>query len=211
MDVNEAQRATFCDLTLACLRPRTAPTALGRIETWLKSGEAGGDLVGCLFSELGVVNQILLLRRFDDVGTLLEARRRVVHSADPLGICDFALDLVMNIAVELPGRPEAAAASAGSAFEVRTDVPRPGSLDRAVDLWLTASTGAEPRARFGAYTIAGDRQSIVHVWSWTSIDERSRLADDASPTNIWRLTGPDSAPLAQHAEIFRAATFSPMQ
>jgi hypothetical protein len=200
------------DLTLARLRPRTVPAALERMQAWLKSEQGSGELLACLFSELGIVNQVLLLRRFDGIDALLAARQRIVHSTDPLGIGELALELVMNIGVAMPAASSASAASSGPFFEVRTDVPRPGSMARAFSLWRDVHNRASgPRPCFGAYSIAGDSPSLVHIWPWSTLDERAMVVDDASPTNIWRMAEPDDAPLSQRVDIFRAASFSPMQ
>lgn len=208
---SEIQPAHY-DMMLARLKPRTVPAALERMNGWLKEEQRGGELLGCLFSELGIVNQILLLRRFGGIDALLDARQRIVHSTDPLGIGEFAVELVMNIGAAMPATALAPAASKGSFFEVRTDVPRSGSMDRAFDLWRAAcNRAAGPRPCFGAYSIAGDSQNLVHIWPWATLDERAQIADDASPTNLWRLAEPDDAPLSQRVDIFRAAAFSPMQ
>ena len=210
-DVNEIQPAHY-DLTLARLKPRTVPAALERMNAWLKGDQGGGALLACLFSELGIVNQVLLLRRFNDIDALLDARQRTVHSTDPLGIGEFAVDLVMNIGVAMPATASTPAAAKGPFFEVRTDVPRPGSIARAFHLWQAVCSRADgPRPCFGAYSIAGDSQNLVHIWPWSTLDERAQVADDTSPTNIWHMADPDDAPLSQRCDIFRAASFSPMQ
>ena len=196
-------RGPYYDVTLARVRPRTVPPALACIEAWLKDGNQA-ELVGCLFSDLGTVNQILILRRFVGIRALLDERARTPLEADPLGISEYALELVMNIAVVMPGAGQQT--SAGPYFEVRSDVIRPGALGRAIELWKAAAAPA-----FGVYTLAGDRPTILHVWPGVSLDERGLLADDVVPSNIWRHAAPDDLPLSQRAQIFRAAAFSPMQ
>lgn len=209
--VSEIQPAHY-DMILARLRPRTVPATLKSLHAWLKGEPDGGELLGCLFSELGIVNQVLLLRRFGGVDALLDARQRIVHSTDPLGIGEFAVELVMNIGAAMPATVSTPATSVGPFFEVRTDVPRPGRLCHAFNSWQAAcSRSTAPRPIFGVYSIAGDSQGIVHIWRWPTIDERAQIADDVSPTNLWRMGEPDDAPLSQRVDIFRAAAFSPMQ
>lgn len=209
--VSEIRPAHY-DMMLARLRPRTVPAALKGMHAWLKGERCGGELLGCLFSELGIVNQVLLLRRFDDIDTLLDARQRIVHSTNPLGIGEFAIELVMNIGVAMPAIASAPVTSVGSFFEVRTDVPRPGTLCHAFNSWQAAcSHSTAPRPIFGVYSIAGDSQTILHIWPWATVDERAQITDGESPTNLWRMAKPEDAPLSQRVDIFRAATFSPMQ
>jgi len=199
-------RDPLYDVTLVRVRPRTVPQALARLAGWLEAREQG-DLVGCFFSELGTVNQILMLRRFADIRALLGERAQTPLSADPLGISELTLELTRNIAVAMPDAGQGPAR--GPYFEVRTDVLKPGSLGRALHFWQAALRHASPA--FGAYTIAGDRLSIVHIWPWATLDERAQLVDDPLPINIWRAASPSDAPVSQRAEIFRAAAFSPMQ
>ena len=207
--MTETEQQARYDLTLVRLRPRTVPVALERLKLRLRQAEDKGELLACLYSEIGTVNQILLLRRYGGPRALLESRATAVLDRDPLGIAEFAASFSVDMCVALPAGFVSDVAC-GPFFEVRTDVPRPGALGRILDLWPVALANAVPvRPVFGGYTIAGDMMRIVHIWPWSSLEQRATTTDDACHTNIWT-AAPDLV-LSQRAEIFRAASFSPVQ
>lgn len=210
MALNEMRREATYDVTLARLRPRTMPAALDAVAGWLVGTEDGGTLVGCLFSELGIVNHLLLVRRFADTGALLEARRRILLGPDPFGISEYTLGMAMDIACALPLPAPSAEGMVAPFYEVRIDVTRPGSLDRVAGRWRAAVAEGTAAPRFGAYVVAGERESLLHIWPCRDLDAQAMAADEARASNIWRGTAPDGVLLSQRADIFRPAAFSPI-
>jgi hypothetical protein len=195
------------DLTQIRVHPRTAPAALKRIEP--RVATAAGALLACLYSEIGTVNLILLLRRYDGLGALLAAREALVTDPDPFGVSEFALGVTADICVALPGLPPVAPAVCGPFFEVRTEVPRVGRLFHALAPWKAAardSTGRAPIA--GLHSIAGDAPCILHVWPGAGLDERATMPGAAS--DPWPRTGADDF-VSCRTDVFRAAPFSPIR
>jgi hypothetical protein len=204
-EVDRADQARF-DLTLVRVRPRTAPAALERLERRVADGNAQGKLLACLYSEIGIVNLILLLRRYDGISALLAAREALVADPDPLGVSEFALGMTTDVCAALPGLPRISAAVRGPLFEVRTDMPRPGRLAQALSHWTDAARdGVGPLPIAGLYSIVGEAARIFHIWPGTGLDERAMAPDAVS--DPW--PGADDL-VGRRRDIFQAASFSPI-
>ncbi|RDJ26946.1 hypothetical protein DWF00_01870 [Bosea caraganae] len=202
-----AMDKTRFDLTLMRLHPRTMPAALERVRRWLEGRP--GQLIACLYSDIGTVNQLLLLRRFADAADLLAERDAALRERDPFGVSEFSLGLSMDLWAALPGIPAPGQPARGPLFELRTDRLKPGRLARALAAWGRAEPGLMPAAGF--FTLAADAPQIVHLWPWSSDAGRIGPSDADSPTDIaGRLGGAENL-AAQRTELFRAAAFSPLQ
>lgn len=197
------------DLTVLRLRPRTMPAALDRMKTWLEGQRSSGELLACLYSDLGTVNQLLLLRRFADTETLVAARDSAIREPDPFGVSEFTLGLTMNLMVAVPGLPAAGPGAHGPFFEIRSDEAKPGRLGQALASWQPAERGRTPL--LGLYTLAADAPRIVHIWPSSGPDGSAGLPIADSPTDFGPDFGGASNLASQKAEIFRAAGFSPLR
>jgi hypothetical protein len=61
------------------------------------------------------------------------------------------------------------------------------------------------------YSLDGAMPRFVHIWPYPSLDERQRLRSEAVKMGIWPPpSGPDQL-LAQQADIYLAAAFSPIR
>ena len=63
---------TTYDVTIITVRPGTHPAALGRLQHSL--GGAASELLACWYSDLGAINQILLIRSANDAAAVIEQR-----------------------------------------------------------------------------------------------------------------------------------------
>ena len=50
------------DVATITVRPGTAPKAIAKLEAPLTAGHAGRNLLACWYSEIGALNQILIIR-----------------------------------------------------------------------------------------------------------------------------------------------------
>src|ERR1700733_7755628 len=80
------------DVTTLTVRPGTTPQALARLEQWLLENRLGGKLLTCWYSELGALNQILLIREYAGDTEIATDRDAIVRSSNPYGVADFVTD-----------------------------------------------------------------------------------------------------------------------
>ena len=68
-----------------------AGTAASNVQAYSSSPEAQGELLGCWFTDIGVLNQMIVLRGFADLATLEAERNRTQKSANPFGCLAWRL------------------------------------------------------------------------------------------------------------------------
>jgi hypothetical protein len=74
------------DVTIIMVRPATHPKALTALERSLANDPA---LLACWYSEIGALNQILIIRTINDPTAAVESRMAMLKSKDPFGVGEF--------------------------------------------------------------------------------------------------------------------------
>ena len=200
------------DVTVITVRPGTHPNALAKMKDWL-AASAGGALLACWFSELGALNQILLLRQYEDEARLLADRSAVLQSGDPFGVAEFIVAMNMDTYFPFPIRDKIEPGAFGPIYEVRTYVLKPDGLGPTIALWNKA---VPARARISPliaamYSVTGSVTRFLHVWSYASLDERQRLRAKALADGVWPPPGGPDHLLTMQSDIYLPATFSPLR
>ena len=77
------------DVTIITVKPNTHMKALPGVEQWLKDNPRKGEFIGCLASEIGDLNKILLLHHYDSEADLAADREVVAKSANRFGCLDL--------------------------------------------------------------------------------------------------------------------------
>ena len=62
------------DVTIITVKPNTHMKALPGVEQWLKANPRKGEFIGCLASEIGDLNKILLLHHYESEADLAADR-----------------------------------------------------------------------------------------------------------------------------------------
>ena len=70
------------DVTIVTVRPGTHPQALAVLGKRLADDQS---LLACWYSDIGAVNQILIIRNVVNVAAIIEARAAALASPDPGG------------------------------------------------------------------------------------------------------------------------------
>ncbi len=168
----------------------TAGAAAAAVDAFVRSPDAQGELLGCWTSDIGALNQMIVLRGFADAATLLTERRRTQRSADPFGCGALAVSMQFE-AYEgfdwLPAvRPSAESGIRGPVYEIRTYGIKPGGVQMTSDLWqrdLPARHELSPCV--GAMVALDGPLRFTNIWAYPSIDARSKARADAVAAGIW--------------------------
>ena len=72
------------DVTIITVKPNTHMKALPPLEQWLKANPRKGEFIGCLTSEIGDLNQILLLHHYASEADLAADRDAVAQRRQPV-------------------------------------------------------------------------------------------------------------------------------
>ncbi len=198
------------DVTIFTVRPGTHPQALAVLGKALANDPG---LLACWYSDIGAVNQILLIRKNEDAAASLENRLAALTSKNPFGIGEFVTAMAMDTYVPFDFMPALQPGRFGPCYEVRTYMLKPGGLEPTIALWRKAIPGRSKvspvLAAMSAVTGAVTR--FMHIWPYPSFDERARLRDKAVADGVWPPPGGPSHLLSQQVDIYLPAAFSPMK
>jgi len=204
---------TTYDVTIITVRPGMHPEALARLKQQGASATPGGNLLACWYSDLGAINQILLIRSCDDEASLHAQRARILQSPSPFGLADLITAITIDSYVSFHFMPAMSGGRFGPFYEVRTYMLKPDGLARTIALWRDAVPGRNAVSPLLAamYSVTGPSIRFMHIWPYASLDERQRLRTKSVADGVWPPpNGPDQL-LSQQADIFLPADFSPMQ
>ena len=198
------------DVTILAVRPGTHPQALAVLGKSLPNEES---LLACWYSDIGTVNQILLIRTMADPATALDARLAMLKERSPFGIGEFITGMAMDTYVSFDFLPPMRAGQFGPCYEVRTYMLKPDGLAPTMELWRKAVPGRITVSPLLAAmtSVTGAVTRFMHIWPYRSFDERARLRDKAVADGVWPPPGGPGHLLSQQVDIYLPASFSPMR
>lgn len=200
------------DVTILTVRPGTHGKALPRIQAWIEANPVKGEFLACLFSDIGTLNQILLLHGYADAAALAADREQAAKSDNPFGCLEFIAGISRDTYTPFlrgadPARPAGTrvrgahlSAQAGLAHAHHGGVARRRAEPMKVSPMVTAM-----------YTLAGPMPRFMHIWPYPSLDERARIRAKAVEMGVWPPPGGPDHLMAQQTDIFLPAAFSPMR
>jgi len=206
----EASLPEAYDVTIVTVRPGTHPQALAVLGKSLADDQ---NLLACWYSDIGAVNQILIIRKPADAAATLDARFAALNAADPFGISEYVVAMAMDSYVPFnfiaPLRP----GEFGPCYEVRTYMLKPTGLAPTIEAWRKAVPGRMKISPVLAAmtSVTGAVTRFLHVWPYKSFDERARLRAQAAAAGVWPPPGGPGHLVSQQVDIYLPAPFSPMK
>lgn len=180
----------YYELATMTLPFGTTPQAAAQVQAFATAAGAGGELLGCWATDIGVLNQLIVLRGFADLGGLEAERRRTQASSDPYG-CGAVmqtLDVASYRGFDWmkPARPSAESGIKGPIYEIRTYGIKPGGVQPTIDLWAEYLPPREELSRCVVAMVALDgAPRFTNIWAYDSLDARSRIRGEAVSRGIW--------------------------
>ena len=178
----------YYELATMTLPFGTAAQAATNVQTFVAQGQ--GELLGCWFTDIGVLNQMIVLRGFDDLATLQAERLRTQHNASPFGCGDIFQSLEQHSYQGFPWmkpvRPSAESGVQGPVYEIRTYGIKPGGAQPTIDLWEQAIPAREKLSPCVIAMVALDGPlRFTNIWTYPSLDARTKARADAVAQGIW--------------------------
>jgi hypothetical protein len=201
------------ELARITVQPGTTGKALPLLGGWLEAAKSSGRLVACWTTEIGLLNDILLLREYEDAAALEAERGALVRSGNPFGLGELVTGWVADAWTPFPFLPPLASGTVGPFFEVRTYRLRPEGLAATMASWekaLPRRLELSPVVT-AMYSLSGEAPRFFHVWPYKSLDERHRIRAKAVEEGIWPPPGGAGRLVAMRTEIFLPAPFSPLR
>ena len=198
------------DVTLITVRPGTHPQALA---VFGKSLADDRSLLACWYSDIGAVNQILIIRKATDDAATLDARYAELNAANPFGISEYIVAMAMDNYVSFDFIPPLRPGEFGPCYEVRSYVLKPTGLAPTIAAWRTSVPGRiKISPVLAAMTsVTGAVTRFLHIWPYKSSDERARLRAKAAADGVWPPPGGPGHLVSQQVDIYLPAPFSPMK
>ncbi len=200
------------DVTLISVRPATPSKALARLAETAPA--APGKLLACWQSEIGTLNQIMLIREHASADDAAKYRQSVMESEDPYGIGEWTNSSESDTFAVLPFLPALKPGSYGPFFEVRTYLLKPGKAASTIKRWEDALPARLERSPILTCmnSVSGRMTRFLHIWPYPSLDKRHQVRQGAVKDGIWPPKGGGDATLwDQRSDIYVPAAFSPIK
>ena len=195
----------------------TAARASEAVAAASRAPEAQGELLALWTSDIGTLNQLIVLRGFATRADLQAERARVRASASPLGCGDLAVaqrsDVFEGFAWMAPARPTAESGVRGPVYEIREYGIKPGGVEPTIELWRQAMPARAALSPCVAAMVALDGPlRFVNIWAYPSIEARSRIRGEAVKQGVWPPKGgPAWLTTDMQSTIALAQALSPLQ
>lgn len=178
----------YYELATMTLPFGTAVQAAANVQTFAAQGQ--GELLGCWFTDIGVLNQMIVLRGFDDLATLQAERQRTQQNASPFGCGEIFQSLEQHSFQGFPWmkpvRPSAESGIHGPVYEIRTYGIKPGGVQPTIDLWEQAVPARNKISPCVVAMVALDGPlRFTNIWAYPNIESRSKARAEAVAQGIW--------------------------
>jgi hypothetical protein len=180
----------YYELATMTLPFGTAGNAATQVLAFSNAADAKGELLGCWFTDIGVLNQMVMLRGFASLADLQAERDRTQKSSSPFGCGDIYQSLEQHSYQGFPWmkpvRPSAESGTTGPVYEIRTYGIKPGGVQATIDLW---EQYVPPREKLSPCVVAmvalDGPLRFTNIWAYPTLDARSKARADAVAQGIW--------------------------
>ena len=197
---------------------RIAPGSLAEVEK--RFGEAYeyrkkySELTAFLHTEIGPLNEIVHIWGYPDLAERARVRSEAAKDTNwPPKIGEFIREMRSEIIAPFAFVPPVPSGRIGPIFELRYYTIKPGTMPDLAKGW--ESKIAE-RAKLSPVVLAGGVEfgkanGFVHIWAYSSLDQRAKVRDEARAKGVWPPPGGGDRLLTQENKILLPAAFSPLQ
>ena len=207
----------YYELATMTLPFGTAGQAATQVQAWTQGPSAQGELLGCWFTDIGQLNQMVVLRGFDGLQALYEERERTRLDANPLGCGEMFQSLEQHSYQGFPWmkpvRPSAESGIRGPVYEIRTYGIKTGGVQPTIDLWQQYLPGREQLSPCVVAMVALDGPlRFTNIWAYESLNARSQIRANAVAQGLWPpLGGPAHLSTNMVSTIAMPTAVSPLQ
>jgi hypothetical protein len=188
-----------------------AGKAAAGIESWLERG--AGKLHGAWFSDIGQLNEVYLLRGYEEAGEMLEERERLARAGNPFGCLDHLIGYEVESYRPLDFVGPVTPGAFGPVYEIRTYGMKLNGLMPTMEKWQAA---LPRRAEYSPCTIAmygiDGAPRLTQIWPYPSLEARSAARGTSVADGNWPPKGgPDWLTPDMRSTIAMPMTFSPLK
>jgi succinate dehydrogenase/fumarate reductase flavoprotein subunit len=196
---NSKAQTMYYELATMTLPFGTAGQAATNVQAFATAPEAQGELLGCWFTDIGVLNQMIVLRGFATLEALQAERERTQQSArpetgegpwGPFGCGEIFQTLEQHSYKGFPWmkpvRPSAESGITGPVYEIRTYGIKTGGVQPTIDLWEQYVPARDKLSPCVVAMVALDGPlRFTNIWAYDSLNARSQIRGEAVAQGIW--------------------------
>ena len=180
----------YYELATMTLPFGTAGQAATNVQAYTSSSEAQGELLGCWFTDIGQLNQMLVLRGFATLDALQTERERTQKHASPFGCGEIFQSLEQHSYKGFdwmkPVRPSSESGITGPVYEIRTYGIKTGGVQPTIDLWQQYVPARDKLSPCVVAMVALDGPlRFTNIWAYESLNARSQIRAAAVAQGIW--------------------------
>jgi len=188
-----------------------AGKAAAGLEAWIAQG--AGTLHGAWFSDVGQLNEVYLLRGYEEAGDMLAERERLARSENPFGCMEYLVDYEVESYRPLDFMEPITPGVFGPVYEIRTYGMKLNGLLPTTEKWQAA---LPKRNEYSPCTIAmygiDGAPRLTQIWPYPSLEARSEARGQSVADGNWPPKGgPDWLTPDMRSTIAMPMAFSPLK
>ena len=172
------------------------------------------ELTAFWHTEIGPLNEIVHVWGYRDLAERARIRGEAAKDPNwPPKIREFIRTMRSEIVTPFSFVPEVRPGRVGPIFELRYYTLKPGTLPDVASGWeakLPERMKLSPVVLAGGVEF-GQANGFVHIWAYSSLDQRTQVRDEARKKGVWPPPGGPDRLLTQENKILLPAAFSPLQ
>jgi hypothetical protein len=209
---SEEGKEMIIEMRTYLLKPGTIPVFEERFAEALPARLKFSKLGAFWHSEVGTLNQVILVWPYKDLGE----RERIGEEARRSGqwppkVREFILTQENKILQAAPFSPPLEEKKLGNIYEIRTYTYQPGAMPTVLERWGKLIEGRVQHSPLAAcwYTAIGPLNQFIHIWPYRDAAERDRIRAEAFKSGQWP---PETREflLRQENTLVIPAPFSPL-
>ena len=184
------ENTMYYELATMTLPFGTAGQAATNVQAFATASQAQGELLGCWFTDIGQLNQMIVLRGFATLDALQAERERTQQSVNPFGCGEIFQSLEQHSYKGFPWmkpvRPSAESGITGPVYEIRTYGIKTGGIQPTIDLWEQFVPARDKLSPCVVAMVALDGPlRFTNIWAYDSLNTRSQIRGEAVAQGIW--------------------------
>jgi len=197
---------------------RIAPGSLAEVEKRFGEGYEArkkySELTAFLHTEVGPLNEIVHIWGYRDLAERARIRGEAAKEPNwPPKISEFIRQMRSEVIVPFSFIPEPRPGKMGPVYELRYYTIKPGTLPDMAKGW---ESKVADRMKLSPIVLAGGvdfgtANGFVHIWAYSSMDQRMQVREDARKKGVWPPPGGGDRLLSQENKILLPSAFSPLQ
>lgn len=174
---------------------------------------AHSKLGGFWHTDVGPLNQIIHIWPYEDLNQRSDIRAQSTADGGwPPHVAEFIVNMQSEVYLPAPFMTPLGERAIGPLYEMRTYTYAPRAIPRVLEAWGEAIAAREELSPLAGcwYSDIGGLNRLVHLWAYSSFEERASVRAEAQAKGIWPARSGVS-PLKMENKLLVPASFSPMQ